>query len=528
MEHPKRPTPKNEALHIDASGRGESSFSVHRSHSGGHEPFAPSPGSSIGASVSMFSSRNSEAEVGDAEDLDGVRTIMMNIGVPDLLADREIQMRYPEFYQFLLAEQPTWFEPAPSNGTVYRVHHTTPLPDNHKKLRKELPFEMLDLMYRFFRQKHVNSQRKRENKELLEANKQLRIAAVQMFTKAEQEEEYISNSLLKKIQQLNQDKDYLVKKYQKDEESLTKSLMANVAKIPDVHGDEAAAEKLMADKQAEIERLRTYCSRAEKSYQEELMRLRAEKVDHESALEQEQELLINTLGKRMSQMNEEKRKLQQALEMAYLNGFVDFDDTVEVALHASASQKYNGNSPNVSANSPVVNTNSPAVSTSSPLVRNTDQQSTSSYRQQLNETAHLHIENKKLVGMCNQERRRSQATEAEVKKLNQRMSKMEAVLEAIRIEAVRTDGPLAWRLAALSHDNSIDEPPHRMLAERRAHGSSPPTVVVQPSTSRAGSNSTANINNDTHPHAQVAPILATVHPTQRATPARNERPDSHY
>lgn len=101
----------------------------------------------------MFSSRNSEAEVGDAEDLDGVRTIMMNIGVPDLLADREIQMRYPEFYQFLLAEQPTWFEPAPSNGTVYRVHHTTPLPDNHKKLRKELPFEMLDLMYRFFRQK---------------------------------------------------------------------------------------------------------------------------------------------------------------------------------------------------------------------------------------------------------------------------------------------------------------------------------------------------------------------------------------
>lgn len=160
-----------------------------------------------------------------------------------------------------------------------------------------------------------------------------------MFTKAEQEEEYISNSLLKKIQQLNQDKDYLVKKYQKDEESLTKSLMANVAKIPDVHGDEAAAEKLMADKQAEIERLRTYCSRAEKSYQEELMRLRAEKVDHESALEQEQELLINTLGKRMSQMNEEKRKLQQALEMAYLNGFVDFDDTVEVALHASASQK---------------------------------------------------------------------------------------------------------------------------------------------------------------------------------------------
>ncbi|KAF1746990.1 hypothetical protein GCK72_023448 [Caenorhabditis remanei] len=514
MDHSRRSTGKNEALHIDPSIRGESSFSVHRSHSSGHEPFAPSPGSSIGASVSMFSSRNSEAEIIDPEDFEGNRTIMMNVCVGDMIADRDIHSRYPEFYQFLITEQPTWFEPAPHNGTVYRVHQTTPLPENHRKLRKELPYEMLDLMYRFYRQKHVNALRKRENKELLEANKQLRIAAVQMFTKAEQEEEYISNSLLKKIQQLNQDKDYLVKKYQKDEESLTKSLMANVAKIPDVHGDEAA-EKLMADKQAEIERLRTYCSRAEKSYQEELMRLRAEKVDHESALEQEQELLINTLGKRMSQMNEEKRKLQQTLETAYVNGFVDFDDTVEVALHAAAAQKKE--------------LNPSAVTAHSPIVRNFEQPPPSSSRQQMNEATHLQIENKKLVGLCNQEKRRALATEAEVKKLNQRMSKMEAMFEAIRVEAIRSDGTLAWRLAALSHDNSMDEHPIRPLAERRAHGGSPPTVVVQPTANRAGtSNSGANSTINEHPHATVAPILATVFPTQRPAAARNERPDQHH
>ncbi|CAL2049181.1 unnamed protein product [Caenorhabditis brenneri] len=512
MEYQRRSNGTNEALHIDPSARGESSFSVHRSHSGGYEPFAPSPGSSIGASVSMFSSRNSEAEIGVSEDYEGPRTVMINTSVHDMLLNREIHTRYPEFFQFLVNEQPTWFEPAPLNGTVFRVHHTSPAPENQKKLRKGLSYEMLDLMYRFYRQKQINSLRKRENKELLEANKQLRIAAVQMFTKAEQEEEYISNSLLKKIQQLNQDKDYLVKKYQQDEESLTKSLMANVAKIPDVHANEAA-EKLVADKEAEIERLRTYCSRAEKNYQEELMRLRAEKVDHESALEREQELLINTLGKRMSQMNEEKRKLQQSLETAYINGFAEFDENVEVALLASASQKQN--------------TTTPIVVAHPPIVKTFEQQPTSTARQQLNETAHLHMENKKLVGMCNQEKRRSQATEAEVKKLNQRMSKMEAMLEAIRVEASRTDSALAWRLAAVSNDNSMDEPspqPTRTPADRRSHGASPPTVVVPPSTSRAGTSAVNNTHNE-HP---PAPMLATVLPTQRTTPARNERPDQHH
>ncbi|CAI2357720.1 unnamed protein product [Caenorhabditis sp. 36 PRJEB53466] len=504
MDHSKRTIGKGEALQIDPALRGETSFSVYRSHSSGHEPFAPSPGSSIGASVSMFSSRNSEAEVGDSEELDGVRTIMMHIGVGDMVADKEIQTRYPEFYQFLLTEQPTWFEPAPYNGTVYRVHQTTAPPENQRKLRKELSYEMLDLMYRFYRQKHVNAQRKRENKELVEANQQLRVAAVQMFTKAEQEEEYISNSLLKKIQQLNQDKDYLVKKYQKDEESLTKSLMANVAKIPDVHADET--EKLMADKQAEIESLRAYCSRAEKNYQEELMRLRAEKVDHESALEQEQELLINTLGKRMSQMNEEKRKMQQVLEKAYVNGFVDYDETVAVALHASAARELG------------------TSSSSQPLLRGVLDASITAApaRQQAHDVGALLVQNQKLRGQANQANRNNEATQNEIKKLNQRMSKMEAIMDAIRTDALRGDGTLAWRLAALSQEHDSEEIPPKggHGAERRAHGASPPTNVVigQPSSSR----STTEIAT---PQAVVAPILATVFPTQRTTPSRPDRPD---
>lgn len=42
--------------------------------------------------------------------------------------------------------------------------------------------------------------------------------------------------------------------------------------------------------------------------------LRREKVDLENSLEQEQEALFNTLGKRMDQLEAEKRRLQNRLD----------------------------------------------------------------------------------------------------------------------------------------------------------------------------------------------------------------------
>uniref|UniRef100_A0A1I7U0D9 Coiled-coil domain-containing protein n=1 Tax=Caenorhabditis tropicalis TaxID=1561998 RepID=A0A1I7U0D9_9PELO len=494
----------NDALHIDPSNRDGSSFSPFRLGSlAAYEPIVPSPCSSYGAGMSMLSSHNSE--IGDSDDFEGgARTVMINVGVADMLLDGALSRRYPAFYEFLSEEQPTWFEPEPVNGVIYRVNTTSPVPVNHRQLRKGINYEMLDLMYRLYREKQVNSQRKAENKELKEANQQLRVAAVQMFTQAEQEEEYISNSLLKKIQQLNQDKEYLVKKYQKDEESLTKSLMDNVAKITDSHAN-AAAEKLMADKQAEIERLRNYCSRAEKSYQEELMRLRSEKVDHESALEREQELLINTLGKRLSQMNEEKRKLQKSLATAYDNGFAEFDETVEVALLASVRVKHEHPSSHVVAHSPIV--------------RSFEQESTSSVRHQLTESAVLDMENRKLTGLWNKEKRRADAADAKVSRLTRRMDRMEDMMQAIRDDAANSNASLAYRLASVHSEHQMGKSnDHSNGQPSRKRASPPPTVMVPPSnmTLHAAAESNDVVM------AAPSPILATVFPTPRSAQPRND------
>ncbi|GMT08074.1 hypothetical protein PENTCL1PPCAC_30248 [Pristionchus entomophagus] len=52
-------------------------------------------------------------------------------------------------------------------------------------------------------------------------------------------------------------------------------------------------------------------------------RMRKEKIDQENQLENEQELLFNTLGKQMDQLNNEKRKMQAMLTKAYEMGFLD-------------------------------------------------------------------------------------------------------------------------------------------------------------------------------------------------------------
>lgn len=61
-------------------------------------------------------------------------------------------------------------------------------------------------------------------KSLTEENKSLRRASVTIQAKAEQEEEYISNTLLKRIQVLKQEKETLALNYEHEEECLTNDL----------------------------------------------------------------------------------------------------------------------------------------------------------------------------------------------------------------------------------------------------------------------------------------------------------------
>merc|ERR1719153_1377900 len=123
-------------------------------------------------------------------------------------------------------------------------------------------------------------------KSLQEENKALRQASVHIQAKAEQEEEFISNTLLKKIQALKKEKESLALNYEQEEECLVNKLMRKI-------------EKLETETNGK---------------QNTLDQLRREKVELENTLEQEQEALVNKLWKRMDKLETEKRGLQIKLD----------------------------------------------------------------------------------------------------------------------------------------------------------------------------------------------------------------------
>lgn len=68
-------------------------------------------------------------------------------------------------------------------------------------------------------------------KSLQEENKALRQASVHIQAKAEQEEEFISNTLLKKIQALKKEKENLALNYEQEEECLTNDLSRKLDQV---------------------------------------------------------------------------------------------------------------------------------------------------------------------------------------------------------------------------------------------------------------------------------------------------------
>ncbi|XP_003741584.2 coiled-coil domain-containing protein 6 [Galendromus occidentalis] len=152
-------------------------------------------------------------------------------------------------------------------------------------------------------------------KQLQEENTELRRASVNIQAKAEQEEEYISNTLLKKIQALKREKETLCQNYEQEEECLTNDLSRKLTQLRQEkvqleqsleHEQEALVNKLMR----KIERLEADTL----TKQNNLEQLRREKVELESTLEQEQEALVNRLWKRMDTLEAEKRSLQEKLD----------------------------------------------------------------------------------------------------------------------------------------------------------------------------------------------------------------------
>uniref|UniRef100_A0A915D7G5 DNA polymerase epsilon catalytic subunit n=1 Tax=Ditylenchus dipsaci TaxID=166011 RepID=A0A915D7G5_9BILA len=129
-------------------------------------------------------------------------------------------------------------------------------------------------------------------------NRSIRESKVKMQVRVEQEEEYISNMLLKRIQKLKTDKELLALKYEQEEEFLTNDLMRKLLQL-EGERDELAS-KLSKDQGWVVNNLLVKIRKLEAEIQsnhKSLEQLRREKVDLENSLEHEQEALFNTLGK---------------------------------------------------------------------------------------------------------------------------------------------------------------------------------------------------------------------------------------
>ncbi|ODM88984.1 Coiled-coil domain-containing protein 6 [Orchesella cincta] len=155
-------------------------------------------------------------------------------------------------------------------------------------------------------------------KALQEENRHLRQASVNIQAKAEQEEEFISNTLLKKIQALKKEKETLAHHYEQEEECLTNDLSR---KLNQLRAEKCKLEQTLEQEQeCLVNKLMRKIEKLEAetvAKQTNLEQLRREKVELENTLEQEQEALVNRLWKRMDKLEAEKRNLQNKVELGY-------------------------------------------------------------------------------------------------------------------------------------------------------------------------------------------------------------------
>ncbi|KHN70839.1 Coiled-coil domain-containing protein 6 [Toxocara canis] len=155
------------------------------------------------------------------------------------------------------------------------------------------------------------------NESLLQLNRTIREKSVRLHAKAEQEEEFISNMLLKRIQKLKNDKEAIALKYEQEEEFLTNDLTRKLSQLQNERDELAGRAK--AEQSCVVDTLLVKIRKLEAEINANhvaLEQLRREKVDLENALEHEQEQLFNTLGKRMDQLEAEKRRMQARLDQA--------------------------------------------------------------------------------------------------------------------------------------------------------------------------------------------------------------------
>lgn len=191
------------------------------------------------------------------------------------------------------------------------INMMPPSPANREQLQKRI--ESLKQANRVLRVELETY--KLRVKSLQEENRALRQASVTIQAKAEQEEEFISNTLLKKIQALKKEKETLALNYEQEEECLTNDLSRKLNQLR--HEKVQLEQTLEQEQECLVNKLMRKIEKLEAetlAKQNNLEQLRREKVELENTLEQEQEALVNKLWKRMDKLEAEKRMLQEKLD----------------------------------------------------------------------------------------------------------------------------------------------------------------------------------------------------------------------
>ncbi|VDM75729.1 unnamed protein product [Strongylus vulgaris] len=264
------------------------------------------------------------------------RSTISRMDMVELSRDLEVKNKYPELYQMIIAQRR--FGSTESRDAAVVVHNTSRDGSKEDDSKQLLYAEAVELLKRCRRQERQLREMQKNYDNLLSVNKQIKETYVKIYAKAEQEEEYISNILLKRIQKLKNDKETLAQKYEQEEEFLTNDLMRKIKQVgflltnhfcifkhldmlngnldcslccSDLQSERDILEGNVKSEQASvIDSLLTTIRRMESEMaagRKNMDRMRKEKIDQENALEHEQELLFNTLGKQMDQLNQEKR-----------------------------------------------------------------------------------------------------------------------------------------------------------------------------------------------------------------------------
>lgn len=151
---------------------------------------------------------------------------------------------------------------------------------------------------------------------------QLKEQSLSAHNKLEQEEEFITNNLMKKLEKMNSEKREMLMRVEQEEEFLTNSLQKRLDRVMREKADleaQMAREKEQASQSGNLEK--RLCDMAE-----ERARLVAEKVELERQLEAEQEYIVNKLQKQTMGLAKEKdhlmaerEELRQQVEKLHLD-----------------------------------------------------------------------------------------------------------------------------------------------------------------------------------------------------------------